>query len=107
MSGKYDPAVIQDMANRLYNESKWLILRGAVVGALFGAMTGSIVALLLGELSSVIGGVAVVVFGTLCAALGASYSHSRTFLLRLQAQKLLCQVQIEINTRRLSNDQSA
>ncbi|MCA9577966.1 MAG: hypothetical protein KC668_21175 [Myxococcales bacterium] len=103
MAVKYDPSVIQEMADQLYARARTMVAQSVLLGLLFGSATGAVVALFLGELRSEIGVGLVVTFAALCAVLGASSARTKTLSLRLQAQELLCQVQIEMNTRRAAS----
>lgn len=103
MPVKYDPSVIQEMADQLYAQARTMVAQSVLLGLLFGSATGGVVALFLSELGPEVGVGLVVTFAALCAALGASSARSKTLSLRLQAQELLCQVQIEVNTRRAAS----
>lgn len=88
----YDPTVVQEFANRLYREARSV----QVVWPLLGFLAGFI---LVGSMASRTDATAVLLVGGVGAILGYAASRSRAFVLRLEAQKALCQVRIEENTR--------
>ena len=100
MAVKYDPTVIQEMADNLYAQARTMVARSVLIALLFGTVVGGVTGLLLSEFGPEVGVGLVVTFAGLSAVLAASHARSQTLSLRLQAQELLCQVQIEINTRR-------
>jgi len=99
MATKYDPTVIQTFADRLYAEAERIVARYTIVGFVFGAAAGASVG------GTAIGGttaalVLAVLIGAFGAALAAYSAYAKVFELRLRAQTALCQVQIELNSRR-------
>ncbi|HEX8379870.1 MAG TPA: hypothetical protein VF619_04895 [Allosphingosinicella sp.] len=84
----YDPKVIQEFADSLYSRADGIIMTYSAIGALLGLLAGYMV-----------GGSGGGVLGVLLG-LGIGYwmGTQRAFLLKLQAQQALCQVQIERNT---------
>jgi len=101
MATKYDPSVLQEYADRLYNRAKRVVVLCAALGFLGGLVAATILA-------------AVVVWRSPRAeppggwlllslpvgfALGWAYGRGKAFQFRLEAQRTLCQVQIERNTR--------
>jgi hypothetical protein len=87
----YDSSVIQAFAKRLYGRAGTLVAlclcAGGILGAALGILTANREYLLL-----------LVLLGVL---FGYLFGVERAFQLKLQAQMALCQVQIELNTRRL------
>lgn len=85
----YDPAVIQEFADRLYAKANGIIRSYIIMGVILlcfgGLATGEVV---LGAIGAVIGGV-----------VGYSMGKEKAFSHKLQAQTALCQVQIEKNSR--------
>ncbi len=84
----YDHKIIENYADALYAQAKWIVFKSVFlagstlfsVGIPYGishALTGCF-------------------FG---CVLGWVFGSSKAFMLRLQAQTALCQVQIEINTK--------
>lgn len=93
---QYDPNVIQGFAEALYQRASSLVVSYALLGAVGGAAIGFIGGM------QVEGGMAVMaalVGGAVGAFIGYSLAAPRAFMLRLQAQQALCQMQIEANTR--------
>lgn len=108
----YDPAVIQEFANRLYQQARSIIitscLRGTVIGVVAGGIIGSTIqfALLRTQQTSYsdpsspsfeVVWIAALVFALLGAYSGYSRGKELAFKLKLDAQVALCQVQIEKN----------
>lgn len=95
MGPGYDPSVIADFAQRLYDRAETVValytIAGAVIGLALGGATGAVWGI------NPIGGALI---GT--AALGyVGYvlGRSKAFQLKLEAQTALCQMEIERNTR--------
>ena len=89
MAANYDPAVIQEFANRLYAKAGGIIRSYTILGVMLlgfaGLATGEPI---LGAVGAVIGGV-----------VGYSMGKEKAFAHKLQAQTALCQVQIEKNSQ--------
>lgn len=93
----YQPEVIQRFADRLYARSATAIVISTLLGVLVGVAVDPFihqtlppnVSNHLPEWSS----------ATLLGVIGLLQGFERAFLLRLQAQTALCQLQIERNTR--------
>jgi hypothetical protein len=93
---QYDPNVIRDFAGHLYDRARNLVFSHVMLGILAGIIGGFV----FGVQTSVGGGAMVAIL--LCgifAWVGYMIASPKAFLLRLQAQSALCQVQIEVNTR--------
>lgn len=95
MAVKYEPAVIQESAERLYREAGRLVFAWAFRLGFLGAIAGG-VGLSMAKMSGLTGAVVV---GLVGALMGASYGREKGFELRLRAQEALCQLQVELNTR--------
>jgi hypothetical protein len=110
MPTDYDPNVLQQYADQLYSQAKWIVFWMALTYGLFFLVIGFLavvgVALLpLADaslanaanpalLSSVLVGLtAVGIF------MGVDAGRRKSFNLKLHAQQLLCQRKIELNTR--------
>ena len=93
---QYDSAIINTMADALYAQARRIELIHAVAGALLGAGAGSMLAEGIEKDLFIVGMLGGLVVG---AWTGFTLGRSKAFLLRLQAQMGLCQVQIERNTR--------
>lgn len=94
---QYDPTVIQTNAQRLYKKAGMIVVTATLCGALLGGIGGFfLMATVDGVFKWVVLGAPLLLLG----ALGYAIGSARAFVLRLMAQTSLCQVQIEINTRR-------
>lgn len=94
MSVVYDPSVIQQLAENLYRRANSLVALYSVVGFVAGF------ALVLTALSRHDIAIPLAFSGGLLGVLvGRLVATPRAFAMRVQAQTLLCQAQIERNTR--------
>ena len=90
MAMQYDPGVIEQFAEDLYAKARNVLITNVCIGYVLGALPGwffshsPYIGLLIG-----LGG----------AWLGYLRGQANGFVLKLQAQTALCQVQIERNTR--------
>jgi Na+/glutamate symporter len=103
----YDPAILQKFADKMYARAMQVIVAWAVLGfflggiiggaALFAAAQGLLRELGLGGGS----GACVVSLGSavLGCIIGVLIGIEKAFWLKLEAQKILCQLQTEVNTR--------
>lgn len=91
MSTKYDPAIIQKLADKLYASAATIVFVCTVIFGLGGAAAGYAYG---GrdEKFAVVGGL-------VGAVLGYLIGQWRAFYIRVLAQTALCQKQIEENTR--------
>jgi hypothetical protein len=92
----YDPQILQKFADKLYSQAgseiaAWTIL-GFLVGVIGGAAVGS-------ALARDYLGACVLGFGLIAALIGLLIGRGRAFHLKLEAQRTLCQLQVEKNTR--------
>ena len=92
---KYDAAIIQQFADKLYKRANSIIANLTVIGILFGFGIGYAL-----DRANDLGSIALIVGAVLGAVLGYAIGQERAFALKLQAQVALCQVQIELNTHR-------
>lgn len=93
----YDESILVQMSDRLYTRASRVLFYGSMLGALIGMVAGITLMAPSGEATAMlVGGVACAVF---CALVGFILGMERAFMLRLQAQTILVQVQIERNTR--------
>jgi len=96
MPTEYDDVILSGMADQLYREARWLELRYGLLGALAGLVGGAL-ATSAADAPWFFGAG----FGAILGAMvGYSLAKQAAFLLRVRAQTILCQVQIERNTRR-------
>lgn len=90
----YDENIIQAAADALYRHAASIVLTSTILGVILGLILGAFVAN-----ATPLGGFAFLGGAVLGGYIGWSRAQSAAFLLRLQAQTALCQVQIEKNTR--------
>jgi hypothetical protein len=86
----YQPRVIEEFADQLYTQAARIIALYTAVGVLIGGGIGY----------SVAGGGSALLGAIVLGGLGFALGQQRAFLLKLQAQTALCQLQIERNTTR-------
>lgn len=91
---KYDAEIIRQFAAKLYAQADRVVAFYSIVFALVGGIAGKALGSR-GESGTYIM-LGVIVMG----AIGYFVGQARAFLLRLQAQVALCQVEIERNTRK-------
>jgi hypothetical protein len=90
MSTRYDPLILQKFADRLYSQADSMIIICVILGVAIGVIGGF-------QIGGIVGAVVgLVILGALGFAIGLSIS----FQLKLRAQSVLCQKQIEENTRK-------
>lgn len=90
MSIRYDPQILQKFADRLYSQADSVILICVILGAAIGGFGGF-------DMGGIVGAVVgLLILGALGFAVGLSIA----FQLKLRAQSVLCQKQIEENTRK-------
>ena len=90
---KYDPAVIQKFADKLYAQARSIVITCTVIGIIAGGVAGRFLFGYSERTTYMIVGAVIV------GLLGFAVGQARAFALRLQAQTALCQVRIEENTR--------
>lgn len=102
MATEYDPKILQGYAARLYRRAAGHVFVCALLGFLLGFPALAIIYKVLSMTSPPVKvGAGVLAFLLLAGlALGWAYGRGKAFELKLEAQRTLCQVQIEQNTRR-------
>lgn len=102
---EYDPKVLQEFAEKLYSRAQSLAigyaLRAFVLGGIVGALAMYFV------MRNLNPGAGFLAFGIVAGVLGYNAGWARAFELRLEAQRALCALQTEINTRRAMDPSSA
>ncbi len=94
---EYDAKFMTEQASKLYEQAKAIIPAHFFIGLLVGLIVFSEFSnLLIGTFDFLIVAIGVLIGGFM--GLGSGYNKSSE--LRLRAQELLCQVKLEINTRR-------
>lgn len=102
----YDEAILQQYADDLYRQAKWIIVSTAIKYGLAVFLASFALAIVIGSQRQVATEAANQVVGivltlTLVGIVsGIDAGRRKAFYLKLQAQQILCQHQTEINTRR-------
>jgi hypothetical protein len=108
----YDDTVLQQYADGLYQEAKWIVFWTA---AKYGLLT-FVICLAIGITTGLLkptnpDATAGLVFGAIFVVLGVLYGidagRRKAFHLQLEAQQALCQRQIEKNTRAMPQSQKS
>ncbi|HMP00801.1 MAG TPA: hypothetical protein PKE26_17020 [Kiritimatiellia bacterium] len=89
----YDRTVIQTFADFLYQRAASIIAIYTIIGVILGGIFGRVI----------MGAGGMILLAMLAGFAGYLAGNQRAIAYKLQAQMALCQVQIEINTRRSSN----
>ena len=102
---QYDSSILQQFADDLYSRARWIIfsLAAAYGAVVFVLSLVGFVAAAKHSLSLEMqdwGGIGT--FTLVAAAIGVSRGREKAFQLKLQAQQILCQRQIEENTHTAS-----
>ena len=102
-SGKrYDPAIIQTFANRLYRVGTGITIVLTFIGIVIGVSSGSLVGMFNRDWLAV----GVVLSGLFWAGAGYFVGRRIAFVFQLRAQLALCQVEIERNLKMLLEKQT-
>jgi len=103
---KYDPTIIEKMATRLYRRANTTIFVWIIAGAIGGAIVGYAGWPALAWRLDVDAATAqdslklvAICMAVACGLIGFLIGTERAFMIKLDAQKLLCMLQTEINTR--------
>lgn len=103
MAVTYDSKLIYVFADRLYVQAQRIVVSYTVGWGLAGALLGGSAGYLVNQSQPSGPVVAGVLFlGLLFGAVGFTQGQAKAFVLRLEAQRALCLVAIEENTRRHS-----
>ena len=103
MAVHYDESVLKEHSAEFYRKARWTVARCAFLGILLGyigcGLLGNYLAIRDIIQRDVINALAYggLFVGALC---GGWFGSNRAFMLRVEAQKILLQIQIEKNTRR-------
>ena len=98
MGTKYDPSVIQQLADKLYRSAAFVVIAWLAIGAGLGVVAGQVY--LSRHFSG--GGQSnggAIIGGLIGSVIGYLFGQWRAFYIRVMAQTALCQKQIEENTR--------
>jgi len=100
---KYDTAVLQKYADDLYSQARWVIFSATFI---YGLVTFVVSFLLVSGLdlvkhpsASVSIQPGLLMLAVIGGAVGFWTGRKKAFSLKLEAQKTLCQRQVELNTR--------
>ena len=101
MATHYDPIVIKGFAAALYRRANSIIFFCTLTGLFIGGIVGAILSRpsFSFQLGGLLPGWWIIIGIILGGMAGLSIGRSKAFLLKLQAQTALCQVEIEKNTR--------
>jgi hypothetical protein len=101
MATAYDPNVLQKYADKLYNDANRLVFLSATIGFLLSLPAFGVLAAVVYMRSprAEVGAGWLLFLALAGLALGWAWGRGKAFQLRLEAQRTLCQVQIEQNTR--------
>ena len=98
---RYDPKVIQTIARRMYDQAGTTVLAYTMLGAVIGLGIGiAVYSEAVRMAGTTAGWVALAFAVVVCGTIGLMVGNYRAAWLRFEAQTALCQVQIELNTRR-------
>jgi hypothetical protein len=113
MTTNYDADILQGYADDLYQQARYIIIATVIKYGLITFLVSAVLSSLLfsyishvnrtNEGNAVI--LCVIIFTTLGIAAGISEGRRKAFQLKLEAQQLLCQRQIEINTHAMLQNQ--
>jgi hypothetical protein len=100
----YDPKVLQKFADDLYLRASWAVTQWTAIGALLGfpAMFALQVLYRVANPGTPFGinsRTAIIVLVILCGAIGRAIGKAKAFNYKLEAQRTLCQMQLEKNTK--------
>ena len=96
---EYDPAVLQKFADKLYMNAIAVIIGCTILGSIVGAVCGKLVVAFAPKTLSVDSSALLWGATLLCLGVGFLIGQERAFRYKLEAQRTLCQMQIERNTR--------
>jgi predicted tellurium resistance membrane protein TerC len=103
----YDENVLQQYADDLYQQAKWIVVLSALRYGLAVFLVSFGISMMVANTQkhvptdSANAGVMLVLFLTFIGILvGADAGRRKAFMLKLQAQQILCQRQTELNTRK-------
>jgi hypothetical protein len=96
---RYDEVVMEKFAKQLYGQATRIVALFGVAGLVFGGFGGLMAGAAFTLHLAVEPGVLALVGAVAGLMLGVAVGNARAFELRFRAQTVLCQVQIERNTR--------
>jgi hypothetical protein len=103
----YDEHILQEYADDLYKQAKWIVVWTAVRYGLAVFVVSFVISMValsaqkdVSTASANAAALSVFVLTLLGILAGADSGRRKAFMLKLQAQHILCQRQTEINTRK-------
>jgi hypothetical protein len=96
---EYDPDILQKYADRLYSEARWLAVLYFFVGTVLSFFPICGLVLKLSRNATGQEAVLALCIALMVGTIAAGHGYSQSFHKRLEAQRTLCQLQIEKNTR--------
>jgi hypothetical protein len=103
MTTQYDPAILQQFADDLYKQARsiifWTAARYGVAVLLLSAVGLFVIAAVQKEAPGSGAGFVALIFLAVGIITGVEAGRKKAFSLKLQAQQILCQRQLELNTR--------
>jgi hypothetical protein len=102
----YDSRVLQQFADSLFAKARNIVITYGILGLLIGGSIGlgaSVFAPTGRGAIPMLGQLVLWIPTVMGLAVGLNQGQMKAFMLRLEAQRTLCQLQIEANTRRLES----
>ena len=96
----YDAAVLNQYAQKLYREAAFLAVLYAVLGFLIGGIPGAVLQSM-SKTDTPVGWLLAII----AAAVGAGIGRIRGFMLRVEAQRVLCELERERHLARIVEGQ--
>ena len=99
----YDPKILQKSADDLYSRAESIVATyiggGLVLGIALGGGLAGVLAKVRSDMDPSALAIMAILTGVLGSAVGWAQGSAKAFWLKLEAQRTLCQLQIEKNTR--------
>lgn len=89
---QYDQAMLEKFVDRLYRRAAFTVVTWTLLGGTIGVMAGSVAP-----------SVGMVLLGVLGAVVGLLIGQEKSFMLRVEGQRIMVLVQVEKNIRFLEN----
>lgn len=102
----YDAGILQQQADRLYDQARWIAIKLAAVYAVITFLACTAISII-SKVDDQQTGSLVLIATVVAAVIGGVWGYEKSFKLRLEAQTILCQRQIEINTRDAAQEREA
>lgn len=92
----YDPSILEKHAARLHSRANLVVLTRTLLGLLLGPFLGLLAQRMV---APGVEAMAFIIPTVWCGLMGYAIGREKAFQLRLEAQRTMCQVAIEKNTR--------